>query len=196
MRWAARKNDSYTNKAKKEGYPARSVYKLKEIDVRYKLFKEGDRVLDLGCAPGSWMMYIAERIGPKGKVVGIDVQDIKTLLKSNMLFLKTDVENVDFSSGYLQGKYEAVVSDMAPKTQGIKFRDAGESLFLSQKALEIAKLTLKPGGNFLCKVFEGEESQRFFKEIAKNFDFIKYFRPKAVRRGSREFYIIAKDFHY
>ena len=188
----AKKEEFYTILARKEGYPARSVYKLKEIDEKYKIIREGDRVLDLGCAPGSWLLYISQKVGEKGRVIGIDIGDIKIAPKPNILFIKKsifDLNNPDF-----KGKYRVVVSDLSPKTAGVKFLDAGRALALAKMAFEIAKSVLLPGGNFICKIFEGESSGELFKEISKYFEFTKRFRPKAVIKESKEFYIIGKGF--
>ncbi len=185
------KNDFYTRKAKEEGYPARSVYKLQEINKKYHLIRKGDKILDLGCAPGSWLSYISKEVGQAGKVLGIDIVDIKIRLLSNTVFLKNDVlELTDFDSV----KYNAVVSDLAPKTSGIKFVDAGKSLELCEKSFEIAKKVLTPGGNFLCKIFAGESTGDFFNKIEKNFKFAKRFKPMASRKESKEIFIIGKFF--
>ena len=186
------KEDFYTRLAKKEGYPARSVYKLKEIDEKYKIFKKGEKVLDLGCSPGSWLIYISQKVGDKGMVVGIDMESVKIVDKPNILFIKKDVftlKELDFKE-----KFQAVVSDLAPKTSGLKSLDAGRSLELSEKSFEIAKSVLLPDGNFVCKLFESESSDGFFKKVKRYFDSVKRFKPKAVVRGSKEFYIIAKGF--
>jgi len=188
----AKKEEFYTVLARKEGYPARSVYKLKEIDKKYKIIRKGDRVLDLGCAPGSWLLYISQKVGEKGRVIGIDIGDIKIAQKPNILFIKKsifDLNNPDF-----KGKYRVVVSDLSPKTAGVKFLDAGKALELAKMAFEIAKSALLPGGNFICKIFEGESSGELFKEVSKYFEFTKRFRPKAVIKESKEFYIIGKGF--
>ena len=225
----SKKEEFYTRRAKEEGYPARSVYKLKEIDEKYKIFKQGDRVLDLGCAPGSWMLYIAQKIGKKGEVVGVDTDDLKIVKEENMIFIQKDVAaflkrikvlrakragsslrakrgikvlRAKRAGSYLkvekltgpQKQFDVIVSDLAPKTTGIKSADAINSIVLADKALAIAKLTLKHGGDFVCKIFEGELSDRFFQEVKKNFKFAKRFRPKAVSKDSREIYIIGMGF--
>lgn len=192
------KKDFYTRKAKQENYPARSVYKLEEIDKKFHLIKEGDRVLDLGCAPGSWLMYIAKKIegrpastreSTRGGVVGIDISDIKIDLPKNVEFVKTDV--MDFN---VSGEYNAVVSDLAPNTSGIHWADVEKSLEFGERALKIAEKVLVDGGNFLCKVFEGEGKDEFFKKVKQNFAFAKRYKPKASRKESREIYIIGKNY--
>lgn len=187
------KREHYTIRAKKEGYPARSVYKLKDIDEKYHFFKKGDRVLDLGAAPGSWMQYIATRIGEKGLVQGIDIQNIEVELKPNMRFSKEDMRQLG-STHWKRGEYDAVVSDAAPFTSGVPSLDAGRSFELAFKAFEIACSALKRRGNFLTKLFDGEYTGDFCREIQKSFSNVKRYRPRATTKASRELYIIAKNF--
>jgi 23S rRNA (uridine2552-2'-O)-methyltransferase len=188
-------DEFFTRKAKEEGYPARSIYKIKEIDEKHHLFKKGDNVLDLGCAPGSWLLYVANKIGSWGKVVGIDIKDIKITLKENIIFIKKDIMDFEkLEARELNQKYQAVISDLAPSTSGIELVDTGKSLELCEKAFDIAKIVLAFGGNFVCKIFEGELTNDFFKEVEKSFKFTKRFRPKAVIKRSKEFYIIGKGF--
>jgi len=189
------KRDFYTQKARKEGYPAWSIYKLREIDEKYNLIKKKDNVLDLGCAPGSWFSYISQKIGQSGKVLGIDISDIKIPLQGNMAFLKKDILDLTDSDFIKFGsKYNVIVSDLAPKTSGIKSLDAERSLELCEKSFEIAKKFLVPGGNFLCKIFEGEAAGEFFNKIKNNFKFVKRFKPKASRSESRELFIVGRYF--
>jgi len=187
-----RKNEPYTMLAKKEGYPARSIYKLKEIDEKYKIIKESNRVLDLGCAPGSWLLYISQKVGNKGKVIGVDIEEIKIPQKTNVIFVKKSIS--DLKESDFKDKFEVVVSDLSSKTSGVKFLDVGKSLELAEKSFEIAKLFLVPGGNFVCKIFENELSDEFFKKVKNRFDFAKRFRPKAVIKRSKEFYVIGRGF--
>ncbi|OGZ32686.1 MAG: hypothetical protein A2V69_03675 [Candidatus Portnoybacteria bacterium RBG_13_40_8] len=180
------KTDSYTKKAKQEKYPARSVYKLEEIDKKYRLIKKSDKVLDLGCAPGSWLIYIAKKAE---KVVGVDVLEMKIKIPQNAIFLKKDIMNFD-----VWGNYDVVVSDLAPSTSGIEFVDEERSLEYCERALQIAQRALNRGGNFVCKIFEGEGTEEFFKKVKDNFEFAKRFKPKASRKQSREIYIVGKGF--
>lgn len=184
-----RKIDIYTRSAQKQGYPARSVYKLKEINERFKVIKRGYNVLDLGCAPGSWLLYVSDIIGPNAWVLGVDIDEVKIPQRSNIRVIKQDI--FDFK---LESKFNAVVSDMAPNTTGSKLADSGKSLELSIKAFEIARNALAPNGNFVCKVFESKETQDFFKEVSKSFRTVKLFKPKAISKGSREMYIVAMRF--
>jgi len=198
-----RKEEFYTALAKKEGYPARSVYKLKEIDEKYKIIKKNSRVLDLGSAPGSWLLYISQKVGDKGKVIGVDIEETKIPKKANIVFIKRSVfdlvkEDKSSSSPVVRLRlarvFDAVVSDLSPKTSGVKFLDSGKSLEMAEKSFEIAKSVLLPGGNFVCKIFENEESCEFLKKVKNYFDFAKRFKPRAVIKKSREFYIIGKGF--
>ena len=187
------KTEYYTRRANKEGYPARSVYKLKDIDEKYHLFKKGDRVLDLGAAPGSWMQYIAAQVGERGLVHGLDIQDIQIELQPNMRFLKKDMRELG-AAHWKREEYDTVVSDAAPFTSGVPSLDAGRSFELASKAFEIACSTLKPKGNFVTKLFDGEYTGDFHREIQKSFSSVKRYRPKAITKQSRELYIIAKNF--
>jgi len=187
-----KQNEFYTILAKKDGYPARSVYKLKEIDEKYKIFKKSDRVLDLGCSPGSWLLYISQKVGNQGKVIGIDLEEIKIPQKANIIFIKKSV--FDLKESGFKDKFETVVSDLSPKTSGVKLLDAAKSLELAERSFEIAKSVLLPHGNFICKIFENESSNEFFKKVKNCFDFAKRFSPKAVIKKSKEFYIIGRRF--
>lgn len=189
------KNDFYTKKAKEYGYPGRSVYKLKELDEKFGLFKPGDKVLDLGASPGSWLLYVARMIGPKGQAVGVDAQELKIALPQNCSFRQKSV--FDFVSFYddrskVKQKFQVVVSDLAPKTTGIKEKDAADSLVLAKQAFTIAKKVLVEKGDFVCKVFESQPANEFLDELKKTFSLVRRCRPKAVLKQSREFYIVAK----
>lgn len=185
-------NEFYTRLAQEQGYPARSVYKLQEIDKKFKIFNKGDVVLDLGCAPGSWLMYVSQKVGDKGKAIGVDIGELKIPQKNNVVFINKSIFDLEESD--LKNKFDAVVADLSPRTSGIKLIDTGRSLELAEKAFEIAKSVLRSGGNFVCKIFESESSDQLFKEAEKCFDFTKRFVPKAVVKGSKEFYIVGKKY--
>jgi len=192
------KNEYYTRKAREDNYPARSVYKLQQIDEKFDLIKAGDEVLDLGCSPGSWLLYLAKKIGPDGKVIGIDVLDLKIEIPKNAKFIKSDVmEYVPTSVGIptmVGRKFDVIVSDLAPNTSGEHFIDTEKSLEFCERALEIVQNNLKSGGNFLCKILEGEGINDFFKKVETNFAFAKRYKPLASRKESREIYIIGKNY--
>lgn len=188
-----KKEEFYTQKAREEKYPARSVYKLKEIDEKYRIFKKGDRVLDLGCSPGSWLKYISEKVSENGKVIGVDLAELNITLVKNMIFIQKSVFDL-MDDDLEKKKFQVVVSDMAPKTSGIKLADEALSFELAEEAWKIAKERLLPGGKFICKIFESEIIRDFFREIEKNFKFAKRFRPQAVIKGSSEIYLVARGF--
>ena len=178
------KKDKFTIKAKKEGYKARSIYKLREINNRFNLIKKGDEVLDLGCWPGSWMQYCIEK---NCKVTGIDKKETKI-----SKFIKADVLKEDIFTK-INGFFDVVLSDMAPNTSGIKELDEGGSFRLVMKALDIAERFLKPKGNLLVKMFESEDTNVVLERANKLFKEVKVFRPKATKKRSNEIYIIGKD---
>jgi len=189
-------NDYFFRKAKKQGYPARSIFKLKQINEKYKILKSGDRVLDLGCAPGSWLLYSFEIIGDKGFVVGIDEKDLNIELKHNMKFIKESIKELDVKRLKAEmGKFDVIISDLAPSTTGISGVDTGRSLELSSIAFEIAKQLLKKKGNFVVKIFESHESNILFNEIKDHFNSAKRLKPYAIKKTSREIYIVAKSFN-
>ncbi len=183
--------DHYTRRARDEKYVARSVYKLEEIDRRFKLIGRGHRLLDLGCYPGSWSQYSLEKVGPKGEVVGVDLREPERLSAANFRFIKADVITLDIE--WLAKEIElrdTVISDLAPQTTGIKVADTSRSMGLAKKALEISLLLLKEKGHFLSKVFEGEDLKAFRNEVKKRFGQMHLIRPSAVRKRSKEIYIV------
>jgi len=190
-----KKKEYYTEKAKREGYPARSIYKLKEIDAKYRIINEGDKVLDLGCSPGSWLLYVSEKVGNNGKVVGIDKDMIMLEQRKNIVFYQRNIFDMDESDFSAIGReYNSVISDLAPFTSGIKSVDAARSLELCEKAFEITLSMLKSGGNFVCKIFEGGESDEFIRRLSHRFQSLKRVRPAAVAKGSKELYVVCKGF--
>jgi 23S rRNA (uridine2552-2'-O)-methyltransferase len=189
------KKNYWTRKAKEENYPARSVYKLQEIDREFELVKLGQKALDLGVAPGSWLLYLSQQVGDNGQVVGIDIVDLRIDLPKNTIFILKNVLDDDWQDlAVLKEKYDLVASDLAPSTTGIHFKDVADSLELSHRALEIAQAVLVKGGHFVCKIFEGEGVSEFVKLVEQYFEKVKRYHPKAVRKGSKEFYLVAKNY--
>lgn len=189
--------DHYFEKAKKENYLARSIYKLEEIDNKYGVLNKGDIVLDLGYHPGSWIQYTSKKVGKDGFVVGIDIREINHSLKTleNVRVYKKDVNDVkDLAELGLEDKVDALVSDMAPNTTGIKSVDQIRSLQLVEMAFYHLPQFLKPGGNFVIKVFDGHEAQMFLKEQRKQFDKFHFLKPKSTRSVSKEFFVIGLGF--
>ena len=184
-------NDHYTQRAKEEKWLARSVYKLEEIDKKQKLIKNGDRVMDLGCYPGSWSQYLLKKVGKSGEVIGIDLFIPQKVSASNFTFIKGDILNLDTEQLLKDaGETDILLSDMAPKTTGNNVTDCSRSLELANKALEIAIILLKKNGHFLCKVFEGEDFKDFKNKSVKYFEQVRLVRPAAVRKRSKEIYLL------
>lgn len=181
--------DYYTRKSREEGYYARSVYKLKSINKKYNIIKEGDRVLDLGCSPGGWVQAALEIVGIEGKVVGIDFERVKVEAE-NFTFMQGDVYDKEVIEKL--ERYDVVLSDMAPKTSGIRELDQERSLDLAKQAFTIAKKKLKSKGNFVCKIFQGKDYLEFLNEVRKEFGFVKAVKPEASKSGSKEMYVIGK----
>ena len=184
--------DHYSRQAKKARFPARSVYKLEEIQKKTRLIKKGDAVLDLGCAPGSWLLYAAKLTGPKGRVVGIDLKPVSTTVPSNTKFITADVFALDIES--LGKAFNVVLSDMAPATTGHKAVDAARSYNLCEFALNIAQSVLLPGGSFVCKIFQGPDFNLFSDAVRAGFKRLKIFKPQSSRKASKEIYVIGLGF--
>ncbi len=183
--------DHLTQKAKAENYPARSVYKLMEIQKRFRVIKKGGRVLDLGCSPGSWLIYAAKTAGASGRAVGIDLKPVETNLPDNAVAHTGDIFEMEPTLGEAVGNgYDSVLSDMAPATTGRKDVDSARSFDLCEAALRVACDLLAPGGNFVCKIFQGAEFKQFEKDVKSRFAQHKIFKPESCRKQSKEIYII------
>jgi len=185
---ARRVSDYWARKARQENYPARSVYKLKEVDLKHHLLKPGSRVLDLGSAPGGWMAYSSERIGPKGLVVGLDLNRLKIKLNANMRFIQANVLEIEPEILLEYKPFDLVLSDMAPATTGTKEADQARSLELAMTALNLSQVLLNQGGAFLVKVFEGPDVSDFFKDLRQLFRSVRRVKPKSSRRFSSELF--------
>ncbi len=186
--------DHYFLKAKQENYPARSVYKLKEIDKRFRIFKKGMRVLDLGAAPGSWSLGAAEKIGPAGLVLGADIQNTDTAFPANVLFRREDVfhRSAEFEALLREkGPFDVVMSDMAPSTTGHRGTDQARSAALCEEALAVALAYLIKGGSFVVKVFMGPDVKNLADALRKHFAVVKSFKPASSRSESMETFYVA-----
>lgn len=185
--------DHLTQRAKAENYPARSIYKLEEIQNKFKIMKKNDLVLDLGCAPGSWLLYTAKQVGSQGSVYGIDLQSIEIKLPKNVITIKDDILNLGNSSFLDKEKrFNVILSDMSPATTGRKDVDALRSFELCNMALAIADDFLAQNGHFVCKIFQGNDFNVFQKNVKSKFKECKIFKPDSCRKQSKEIYIIAK----
>lgn len=191
--------DHYYMKAKKENFLARSIYKLEEIDKKYKVLLKGDKVLDLGYFPGSWIQYVSPRIGDAGQVIGIDIQGVnKELLRlRNVTLFEEDIFNIsDVAQLGVTDKFDVVLSDMAPKTTGIKSVDQDRSLALVEMVFSLLPKLLKTGGNLVIKVFDSHQAQVYLKENNKLFESFNFLKPKSTRSVSKEFFVIAKSYRH
>lgn len=183
--------DHYTRKARKDKYPARSVFKLKEIQNKTNLIKKGFSVLDLGCSPGSWLMYASLLSGPDGNVVGVDLKPLNLSFPSNVRVFQADILFLPDEISEAMGKeFDVVLSDMAPSTTGSRTVDAARSFELCEAALKIAEDRLLPGGSFVCKIFQGEDFALFINRVKAVFCSHKIFKPQSSRKASREIYVI------
>lgn len=188
--------DHYYRKAKKEKYRSRASFKLKQLNKKFNIIKRGDVVLEIGAAPGGWTQVLREIVTEKGFVLGVDLKNIKPLKFENVKTIKGDFtkdEVIDEIKGIIHGA-DAVVSDASPDISGVWDIDHFRSVELSRGALSIARDILKPGGNFLVKVFQGAETEEFFREVKETFRYTKRTKPKASREQSSEIYIAAKGF--
>jgi 23S rRNA (uridine2552-2'-O)-methyltransferase len=188
--------DEYYHKAKKEGFVARSIFKLEEIDQKFKLLHKNMKVLDLGCAPGSWMQYSARKVGVGGKVIGIDIAPVRVEMPQ-VEFHLADLFEVSGDEEYLlnSAPFDIIQSDVMAKTSGVPDADCARSLNLVEKGFWLAqKGLLKVDGSFVAKVFEGPGFTEFYTDFKKHFKKAAVQRPKAIRQGSREVYVVGVGF--
>lgn len=182
--------DYYFKKAKKEGYVARSIYKLKEIDEKHKIFHHGSKVLDMGCTPGSWSQYAVEKIGPTGMVFGLDINPA-TFSHPNFKSYVHDIFE-DLPEEIRNLKFDVVLSDMAPLTTGVKLLDKQRSLELSQRAVQLAQQHLTKNGKLVFKTLEGGDYSSLIKECRLLFNNVHLLKPQGTRTCSSEIFLIGK----
>src|SRR6185503_10507798 len=190
----ATRHDRFHQKAKKEGFLARAVYKLEELDAKSDLFTPGARVLDLGCSPGSWLQYARSRVGERGTLVGLDRGPLQGNVAGARIVVG-DVMSIDVAE--LKGDlpaFDVVLSDMAPDTSGIRHLDQARSEALFERALEIATQTLAPGGNFVGKLFQGPDFKKLTEQVRAAFEIAKSAKPESSRQISIEQYVVGKGF--
>lgn len=185
-----RPQDHWGRKAKKEGYAARSVFKLEEIDRRVRLIRQGQRVLDLGAFPGSWTSYAAQKVGPKGKVLGIDLTEFRGTLPPWATIRQGDALTVDVINEHGPSSFDVVVSDMAPNTSGHRLTDQARSHELFMRAVAIALGVLVPGGHFVGKIFLGPDFEEARKALRVAFEEVKIIKPPASRAESIETFLV------
>jgi 23S rRNA (uridine2552-2'-O)-methyltransferase len=182
--------DHFTRDAKKAGYPARSVFKLDEIDRRVHLLRAGMRVLDLGAAPGSWSLFAAQKIGPSGKLLAIDLSPLGTVLPENSTFFQGDALRLGDGDVAAYAPYDVVLSDMAPSTTGQKSVDQARSFELFMRALAVAGSLLRPGGSFVGKLFMSEELRAAREALKGLFAEERLIRPEGTRSVSTELFVV------
>lgn len=185
--------DQYFKKAKAENFAARSVYKLEEIDQKFKIVRTGQTVLDLGASPGSWSQYVSKKIGPQGRVIGVDLSPV-TVKLPNAVFIQADLRDLHlqevFAEHGFQPPFDLVVSDMAPKTTGIRGTDQARSFELCELALNVAERFLKPNGHFVCKLFHSDDFTTLKKDILARFERFEAVRPDSTRKISKEIFLV------
>ena len=190
-------DDPYVQQAQKDGYRSRAVYKLLEIDDRDRLLKPGMIVVDLGAAPGGWAQVAARRLGDHGRLIALDILPMDAL--ADVTFILGDFREEAVYEAVLKcldgAPVDLVMSDMAPNTSGIKAVDQPRAMYLAELALELAQKTLKPGGDFLVKVFQGEAFDAYLAALRKSFNKVLVRKPQASRSRSREVYLLARDYN-
>lgn len=189
-------SDFWTKKAFKEGYPARSVYKLEEINKKFSLFGSSACVLDLGAAPGSWTSFLIRNLKENATIVSVDLKPLDSKIKDDrLIFIQGDMTDKKIIAKIEEKKpFDAVVCDVAPYTTGNKALDVVRQNDLAFMAKDYAIRMLKPGGSFVTKIFQGQEMNLLVKELKNKFEIVRTFKPIACRKNSIETYIIGKNF--
>ena len=183
--------DHYFYKAKQNGYVARSAYKLEEIDKKHRIIHQGNLVLDLGCSPGSWLQYASRKVGEEGEVLGVDLQPVNHSLPAHVKVLQADIfeltaKDLEMSGGMA----DVILSDMAPKTTGIRATDAQRSYVLNQQVLLLAEELLRPQGMLLVKAFQGASLGELRNAFRNSFAKVKLCKPKSSRAESVEIFLL------
>lgn len=194
--WLTRQiNDPYVARAKREGFRSRAAYKLAEIDDKFHLLKAGARVVDLGAAPGGWSEIAARGVGPSGRVVALDILEMKPIAGIDFLQLDflDDIAPAKLKA-LLGGKADVVLSDMAANATGHRQTDHLRIMALAEAAALFAREVLAPGGAFLCKVLQGGTEARLLGELKRDFETVKHVKPPASRSDSAELYLLARGF--
>ena len=195
--WLSRHlSDPFVKQAQKDGYRSRSAYKLIELNEKDKLIRPGMRVMDLGSAPGGWSQVAAKLVGGKGRVLATDILPMDPV--TNVDFIQgdfTDEKVVEELLTWLEGgKFDLIISDIAPNITGIESADQGKSIWFLELALDTVRKTLKPGASFAAKMFQGSGSDEYVKQLRTHFEKVLIRKPAASRKESREVYLVAKGF--
>ena len=195
--WRERQErDPFVQQARKDGWRSRAVYKLEQIDQKERLLKPGMGCVDLGSSPGSWSQYITEKLKGKARIVAVDLLPMDSL--PDVEFVQGDFRDDKIFEKLLravgQDGADLVISDIAPNITGTKAVDQPRSMYLVELALDMARRVLKPRGSFVCKVFQGEGFDEFVRDVRNSFERVRVIKPKASRAGSREVYLVARNF--
>jgi 23S rRNA (uridine2552-2'-O)-methyltransferase len=196
-KWRQRQDsDPFVKRAQAEGWRSRAVFKLMEIQDRDKLIRPGHHVLDLGSSPGAWSQYATKLVGPSGRVVAVDLLEMQTL--SGVDFVRGDFREAATLNEVLNRvadrRLDLVMSDMAPNISGTRSVDQPRAMYLAELALDMAKKSLRPGGSFIVKLFHGEGFDEFVRAVRPAFETVRVRKPEASRKGSRETYLMARDY--
>ena len=189
-------SDPFVKKAQLEGYRSRSAYKLVELNEKDRLIRPGMRIMDLGSAPGGWSQVAGKLVGAKGRVLATDILHMEPI--KNVDFIQGDFTDEAVVAELLEwlggGKFDLIVSDIAPNITGIDSADQASSMYFLELALDTVRQTLKPGATFVAKMFQGSGSDEYVKELRGSFEKVLIRKPEASRKESREVYIVAKGF--
>ncbi|MEJ0024454.1 MAG: RlmE family RNA methyltransferase [Rhizomicrobium sp.] len=195
-RWLERQlNDPYVHAAKAKGFRSRAAFKIVELDDKYRFLKKGARVLDLGAAPGGWSQIAAERVGPSGRVVAMDILEMEPI--DQVTFFQADMLDADTPAILIEalgGPADVVLTDMAAPTTGHRATDHLRTTALLEAALDMAEAVLKPGGTFVGKAFQGGAASQLLQRMKKSFATVKHVKPPASRSESVELYLVAQGF--
>lgn len=191
--------DRWAIRAQAEGYRARSVYKLMELDQRFHLLRSGLSILDVGAAPGSWLQYIAKRLQGRGVIVGVDREPIAPVGEGNIRTFQRSIEDIEGVRADIEStrivSFDLLLSDLAPNTSGVSEIDQFRSIELNRAVLSLARRFLKPGGVAVLKVFRGEDFEAFLGEVRVRFGRVKIHSPRASRDRSREVYLVCQGWN-
>ena len=188
--------DPYAKQARASHYRSRAAYKLSEIDKKDKLFRNVQTVVDVGASPGSWSQYASEQLGPQGKIVAVDILPMQPVDK--VLFIEGDFTEDEVVQACMSGlngaRADLVLSDIAPNLSGVRSSDQARSMYLAELVLAFSDEVLSLGGDILVKLFQGEGTDQFKKELANRFQKVMVRKPQASRDSSREFYVLARGY--
>lgn len=185
--------DHYFKKAKENNFAARSVFKLEEIDQKFKVLKPKQMILDLGASPGSWSQYCSQKIGAEGRILGVDLKPVTAKLK-NATFIQADLRSLNLEDTFKEHgffpPFDLVISDMAPNTTGIRMTDQARSFDLCELALNISRQFLKKNGHFICKLFHSDDFAELRNQIKNDFEKFEAVKPDSTRKISKEIFLV------